>query len=340
MTTNHTRTFRVSLDAMGGDFGPSETVPAAINAVAAEGLEVLLVGDPREIQAEIIRHSVEDLPLKIIPSEGVIRDDESPLLALRSKPKASTVIGVGMVKEGMADAFVTMGSTGAAMAASAFGLGLMNGIDRPALGGPIYGLAENTVLIELGSSIDCNPTKLLNFAALGVAFARTYLETENPRVALLSVGSEANKGNKQVKDSFPIFQKSGLNFIGNVEGQDVVLDTADVIVCDGFVGNILLKAFEGIGDTLAKYMRQRLSGLLPDTDVSSVSQEVYDLLNRTEHTGGGPLFGIKGNVVVGHGRARASAIAGAIATAKRLGELSLTARMQEELAALHVSVPA
>ena len=340
MTTNHTRTFRVSLDAMGGDFGPSETVPAAINAVAAEGLEVLLVGDPREIQAEIIRHSAEDLPLKIIPSKDVIRDDESPLLALRSKPKASTVIGVGMVKEGMADAFVTMGSTGAAMAASAFGLGLMNGIDRPALGGPIYGLAENTVLIELGSSIDCNPTKLLNFAALGVAFARTYLETENPRVALLSVGSEANKGNKQVKESFPIFQKSGLNFIGNVEGQDVVLDTADVIVCDGFVGNILLKAFEGIGDTLAKYMKQRLSGLLSDTDVSSVSQDVYDLLNRTEHTGGGPLFGIKGNVVVGHGRARASAIAGAIATAKRLGELSLTARMQEELAALHVSVPA
>ena len=340
MTSNSTRTFRVSLDAMGGDFGPSETVPAAIEAVAAKGVEVLLVGDPKQIQAEIVRHAAQTLPIKIIPSEDVIRDDESPLQALRAKPKASAVIGVGLVKEGMADAFVTMGSTGAAMAASAFGLGLMEGIDRPALGGPIYGLAENTVLIELGSSIDCNPTKLLNFAALGVAFARTYLEIENPRVALLSVGSEANKGNKQMKESFPIFQQSGLNFIGNVEGHDIVSNTADVIVCDGFVGNILLKAFEGIGDTLSKYIKTRLSGLLSDKESSSVSQDVYDLLNRTEHTGGGPLFGIKGNVVVGHGRARASAIAGAIATAKRLGELSLTANMQEELAAIHVSVPA
>ena len=226
------------------------------------------------------------------------------------------------------------------MAASAFGLGLMDGIDRPALGGPIYGLAENTVLIELGSSIDCNPTKLLNFAALGVAFSRTYLEIENPRVALLSVGSEANKGNKQMKESFPIFQQSGLNFIGNVEGHDIVSNTADVIVCDGFVGNILLKAFEGIGDTLSQYIKTRLSGLLSDTESSAVSQDVYDLLNQTEHSGGGPLFGIKGNVVVGHGRARASAITGAISTAKRLGELSLTANMQEELAAIQVNVPA
>ncbi|MEE2656763.1 MAG: phosphate acyltransferase PlsX [Chloroflexota bacterium] len=340
MTNYNARAFRVSLDAMGGDFGPSETVPAAIEAVASKDLEVLLVGDPKEIHAEITRYSAQALPLQIIPSEGVIRDDESPLQALRAKPKASAVIGVGLVKEGLADAFVTMGSTGAAMAASAFGLGLMEGIDRPALGGPIYGLAEKTVLIELGSSIDCNPTKLLNFAALGVAFARTYLDIENPRVALLSVGSEANKGNKQMKETFPVFQQSGLNFIGNVEGHDVVSDTADVIVCDGFVGNILLKAFEGIGDTLATYMKQRLSGLLSDADASSVSQDVYDLLNRTEHTGGGPLFGIKGNVIVGHGRARATAISGAIATAKRLGEISLTAKMQEELASIQVSVPA
>jgi len=340
MTNYNARAFRVSLDAMGGDFGPSETVPAAIEAVASKDLEVLLVGDPKEIQAEITRYSAQALPLQIIPSEGVIRDDESPLQALRAKPKASAVIGVGLVKEGLADAFVTMGSTGAAMAASAFGLGLMEGIDRPALGGPIYGLAEKTVLIELGSSIDCNPTKLLNFAALGVAFARTYLDIENPRVALLSVGSEANKGNKQMKETFPVFQQSGLNFIGNVEGHDVVSDTADVIVCDGFVGNILLKAFEGIGDTLATYMKQRLSGLLSDADASSVSQDVYDLLNRTEHTGGGPLFGIKGNVIVGHGRARATAISGAIATAKRLGAISLTAKMQEELASIQVSVPA
>ena len=330
--------FRVSLDAMGGDFGPSETVAAAVTAVAAGDVHVLLVGDPAEIQTEIERHSAQDLPLTIVPSEDVIRDGESPLQALRTKPKASAIVGVGLVKEGLADAFVTMGSTGAAMAASAFGLGMLPGIERPGLGGPMYGLAPKTVLIELGSSIDCRPAQLINFAALGVAFARTYLEVSNPRVALLSVGSEDTKGNKQTKEAFPVFQESGLNFVGNVEGHDLAVNTADVVVCDGFVGNILLKTLEGIGDTLAAYMKGRLSGLLPEADAAAVSQDVYDLLNRTEHTGGGPLFGIKGNVIVGHGRAHASGIVGAIATAKRLHELSLTVKMEEELAAIRASV--
>ena len=338
MTSASTSPFRVSLDAMGGDFGPSETVAAAVAAVAAGDLHVLLVGDPTEIQVEIERHSAQDLPLTIVPSEDVIRDGESPLQALRAKPKASAIIGVGLVKEGLADAFVTMGSTGAAMAASAFGLGMMPGIERPGLGGPMYGLAPKTTLIELGSSIDCNPTKLLNFAALGVAFARTYLDVTNPRVALLSVGSEETKGNKQTKEAFPVFQQSGLNFIGNVEGHDLAVNTADVIVCDGFVGNILLKAMEGLGVSLAAYMKERLSGLVSEADAAAVSQDIYDILNRTEHTGGGPLFGVKGNVIVGHGRARAIGIAGAIATAKRLGELSLTSKMEEELATIRASV--
>ena len=338
MTSASTSPFRVSLDAMGGDFGPSETVAAAVAAVAEGDLHVLLVGDPSEIEAEIESHSAQNLPLTIVPSEDVIRDGESPLQALRAKPKASAIIGVGLVKDGLADAFITMGSTGAAMAASAFGLGMMPGIERPGLGGPMYGLAPKTTLIELGSSIDCNPTKLLNFAALGVAFARTYLEVVNPRVALLSVGSEDTKGNKQTKEAFPVFQQSGLNFIGNVEGNDLAVNTADVIVCDGFVGNILLKTLEGLGVTLAAYMKERLSGLVSEADAEAVGQDVYDILNRTEHTGGGPLFGIKGNVIVGHGRARASGIAGAIATAKRLGELSLTSKMEEELATIRASV--
>jgi len=334
MTSAPTQLLRVALDAMGGDYGPQETVAGAVMAVAAGGLQVLLVGDPAAIQPEIDRHAAGDLPLKIIPSEGVIADGESPLQALRAKPKASAIVGVGLVKEGLADTFVTMGSTGAAMAASALLLGLMEGIERPALGGPMYGLAPKTVLLELGSSIDCRPSQLLDFAALGVAFSRAYLEVPNPRVALLSVGSEESKGNKQTREAFALFQQSSLNFIGNVEGHDLAVETADVIVCDGFVGNILLKTLEGLGDTLSAYMKTRLSALLPEADATAVSRDVYDLLNRTEHTGGGPLFGVKGNIIVGHGRARASGIAGAINTAKRLSEISLIAKMEEELASL------
>jgi glycerol-3-phosphate acyltransferase PlsX len=203
MTSASTPPFRVALDAMGGDFGPPETVAGAVIAVAAGGLHVLLVGDPAEIQAEIDRQSAQNLPLTIVASEDVIRDGESPLQALRAKPKASAIVGVGLVKQELADAFVTMGSTGAAMAASAFGLGMMPGIERPGLGGPMYGLAPKTVLIEMGSSIDCRPSQLINFAALGVAFARTYLEVPNPRGCIAKRWLGGHKGKQADQRGVP-----------------------------------------------------------------------------------------------------------------------------------------
>lgn len=318
---------------MGGDYGPQETVAAAIAAVS-EGrgrVAVLLVGDADAVQPEIERLGGGGLPIKLVPSEGVILDSESPLQALRAKPKASAVVGVGMVKEGMADAFVTMGSTGAAMAASALLLGMMEGLERPALGGPILGYAPTTVFMELGSSIDCRPSQLVDFAALGVAFSRTYLEVADPRVGILSVGTEESKGNRQSKEAFPLFQASGLNFVGNLEGHDLGGDKADVIVCDGFVGNILLKTVEGLGVDISRYVKDRLASHLSEADATAISQDVYDLLNRTEYNGGGPLFGVKGNVIVGHGRAKSHGIARAVNTAVRVCETGLAAKMEEEL---------
>lgn len=336
MTNSHAQPLRIALDAMGGDYGPQETVAGAVAAVT-EGkgrVAVLLVGDPAEVQPELDRQGADRLPIKLIPSEGVILDGESPMQALRAKPKASCVVGVGMVKEGIADAFVTMGSTGATMAASALLLGMMEGIERPALGGPFIGLAPKTVVIELGSSIDCRPSQMLDFAALGVAFSRTYLEVPDPRVGILSVGEEESKGNRQTRDAYPLFQASGLNFVGNIEGHDLGADKADIVVCDGFVGNILLKTIEGLGDGLSRYMAERLKGHVPAEEAGAISQDLYDLLNRTEYNGGGPLFGIKGNVVVGHGRAKAAGIARAVSTAARLCETGLIAKMEEELNAL------
>ena len=321
---------------MGGDYGPRETVAGAI-AAATEGkgrVAVLLVGDAEAVQPEMERQNVQGLPIKFIPSEGVILDSESPLQALRTKPKASAVVGVGMVKEGHADSFVTMGSTGAAMAAGALLLGMMEGIERPALGGPLIGLAPKTVIIELGSSIDCRPSQLVDFAALGVAFSRTYLEVPDPRVALLSVGEEESKGNRQTKDAFPLFQASGLNFVGNVEGHDLCADKADIVVCDGFVGNILLKTIEGLGESLARYMTERLKGHMPEADAGAIGKELYGLLNRTESNGGGPLFGIKGNVIVGHGRTSAVGISQAVSTAARIYETNLVGQMEKELTLL------
>lgn len=336
MANSPAQPLRIALDAMGGDYGPPETVAAAVAAVT-EGhgrVAVLLVGDPDAVQPELNRQAGPGLPIKLIPSEGVILDSESPMQALRAKPKASALIGVGLVKEGIADAFVTMGSTGATMAASALLLGMMEGLDRPALGGPILGYAPGTVLIELGSSIDCRPSQLVDFAAMGVAFSRTYLEVADPRVALLSVGEEESKGNRQTREAFPLFQASGLNFVGNVEGHDLGAGKADVIVCDGFVGNILLKTIEGLGESLSRYVTERLAGHLSAEEAAAIGRDLYDVLNRTEYNGGGPLFGIRGNVVVGHGRAGAPGIARAVNTAARLCEINLVGKMEEELNAL------
>ena len=340
MTNSHAQPLRIALDAMGGDYGPQETVAGAVAAVT-EGkgrVAVLLVGDAEAVQPELERQNVQGLPIKFIPSEGVILDSESPMQAFRAKPKASAIVGVGMIKEGYADAFVTMGSTGAAMAASALLLGMMEGIERPALGGPIIGLAPKTVFIEIGSSIDCRPSQLLDFAALGVAFSRTYLEVSDPRVGILSVGAEEGKGNRQTKEAFPLFQASGLNFVGNVEGHDLCGDRVDVIVCDGFVGNILLKAFESLGEGLSRYVTERLASLVSEADAAAVGRDVYNMLNRIEYTGGGPLFGVRGNVIVGHGRASSTGISQAVITAARLSETNLAGQMEEELTALRARI--
>ena len=331
MTSDPSPRVKVALDAMGGDFGPAATVPAALLAAQRGGVEVLLVGDPAAIQEELSRHPSDGLPVTVVPSEGMIGEGKAPIQALRQNPRASVMVGTSLVKEGRADALVTMGSTGAAMAASSMVLGLLEGIERPALGGPIIGLAPNMVLLELGANVDCRPGQLVDFAALGVAFAQVHLKVSQPRVALLSVGSEAGKGNRQTREAAEAFAQSGLNFIGNVEGHDLVAGRADVVVCDGFVGNILMKTVEGIGDVLSTHLRQRLRDLLPQPQLEALGREVYDLLNLAEHVGGGPLFGVRGLVVVGHGRASAQAVAAAIETARYSSDVGLLDRMEDEL---------
>ncbi len=326
------RLVRVALDVMGGDHAPRETVAGAIEAASAGGVQVMLVGDPSAVEPELAKHDTSGLPLGSIPSEGVILEGEPPALALRQKPRASIIVAAGLVKMGQADALVTMGSTGAAMATSALTFGTMEGIERPALGGPVLGLAPNTVIIDLGTNIDCRPSQLLSFAIIGSVFARQFLSVENPRVALLSVGAEEGKGNRQVKEATEVLKQSGLNFIGNVEASDIPLGRADVVVCDGFAGNIVMKLSEGLGVAIAEYLVERLKGKLPDGEVGKLSQDVFNLTNLVENVGGGPLFGVKGVAVVGHGRAKAGAVARAIGMARRVVELNFINTLEQELA--------
>lgn len=348
MTTseNTAAPVRVALDAMGGDNGPAATVPGALAALAAHpGLRIALVGDPDAIAAELDRQAAAgsvDIAnsIEIIAAaDGKITDDEHPVAALRRKPQASIAVAMRRLRAGEADLVVSAGSTGASMATAVMGLGLMDGLERPCIGGNFLGLAPNTTVVDLGSNVDCRPALLLSFAALGVAFSRRILNIANPRVALLSVGEEAAKGNRQVQESHALFAGSHLNFVGNVEGMDFFTDRADVIVCDGFVGNILIKFAEGLGSVLRPYLQQQLAELLPAEQLRGLADALWQTTNRPR-TMGGPLFGVNGLVMVAHGSSAAEGIAGAIDTGLRAHHIDLVGGFRQELAELGNSAAA
>ena len=335
MTTpdNHptTRPCRVAVDAMGGDFAPAEIVEGALLGARAHNVHVILVGDPPAIQAELQRLQIPPDSVPIAPSKGSISEGEHPARALRKNPRASVAVATGLVKIGKADAMVSLGSTGGAMASAALGLGLLPGVERPCVGGPFISLAPHTAILDVGSNIDCRPQQLMSFAVMGCVFVRKFLGIPNPTVGLLSVGHEEGKGNRLVKDAYPIFKQSGLNFVGNVEGSDILADKTNVVVCDGFVGNVLLKFAESLGGSAAAFLQQKLQGMLPDEDLQRLSQSLYDLTNRSTKTSG-PLFGVNGNVIVGHGASRSAEVAGAIETAKRCIRMDLANAIKQELA--------
>jgi len=324
---------RVAVDTMGGDFGPPETVKGALQAMEAHNIELLLVGDQEVVEAELAHYDIKGKPVQVVASEGKIGDDEHPIEGLRRKPKSSILVATKLMKSGDANLLVSMGSTGASMASSVFILGLMEGLERPCIGGPFLGVAPRTVLVDMGSNMDCRPSLMVSFGALGSVFSQEFLGIENPRVGLLSVGSEAAKGNRQVHESYQLLQESHLNFIGNVEGMDFFTDRVDVIVCDGFVGNIIMKFTEGLGTALSRYVEQRLAGHLPSDELGKVSEDLWQTTNMPR-TMGGPLFGVNGMVMIGHGSCRASGIAGAIDTGVRCEGIGMVDSMRQELARL------
>lgn len=324
------RRVRIALDAMGGDYGPAEVVKGAVEAARGGGVDIILVGNQDVVEAELGKYSEEELPIRVVASDGKISDDEPPALTLRRKPQASIVVSTRLVREGEADAVVTMGSTGAAIASASLLLGVLEGLERPALGGAFMGLAPRTVLLDLGANVDCRPSQLLSFAILGSVFARRFLEVPDPRVALLNVGKETAKGNRLVRESQELLRKSGLNFVGNVEGMDLFTDKADVIVCDGFVGNTLVKFAEGMAAALFNYVREHISKSLLLRALEPMASILWELAALGRKTGA-PLFGVNGVVIVGHGASTAETIAGSVNTARRCVEISLVQGMREEM---------
>jgi glycerol-3-phosphate acyltransferase PlsX len=332
MDTDEHKQVRVAADAMGGDYAPAEVVKGAVQAARNEGVEIILVGPEERLRAELATYDTADLSLDIHHTDQFIVEGEHPAAALRKKPQTSVAVAARLVQEGRAEAAVSMGHTGASMIAAQWVLGSMEGIDRPVGGGIPFALAPQTVILDLGPNVDCRPRQFVQFAALGTAYARCLLGLDNPTVALLSIGSEEGKGNRQGQEAYQLLKKSGLNFIGNVEGWDLVSGRANVIVCDGFVGNILLKFGEGLSAVLARWLRERLAGLLPSTEVQRLTNELQEMMEIEKRIGGGALLGVKGVMVVGHGRSRALGVEKAIGQAKLAVESHLIETMEEELA--------
>ncbi|MFH1775354.1 MAG: phosphate acyltransferase PlsX [Chloroflexota bacterium] len=322
---------RIAVDAMGGDYAPGETVKGAVAAAREVGIEILLVGPRSEIEAELAKTDISHLPVSLVEASETIKDGEAPAMAVLRKRDSSIAVATRLVKEGKADAVVSAGSTGAVMVSALQYLGALPGIDRPMAGGPFLGLAPQTIVLDLGANVGCQAYHLVNFAVAGSVFARSFLGIENPTVGLLNVGAEEGKGNDVTKEAYPLLQKSGLNFIGNVEGMDILRGRANVIVCDGFVGNILLKLCEGLGRTVGHWLSKELKDSLPATDLEVVTAKLVRLMCPGEVAGGGPLWGVNGVSAVAHGNSQAPQIVGTIQQAKLAVESGFVAKLRREL---------
>ncbi|MBG82046.1 MAG: phosphate acyltransferase PlsX [SAR202 cluster bacterium] len=336
MTGNPQSIISIALDAMGGDHGPSVTVPAAIQAIEEGGVAVALVGNIQAINAELDRYESKAKQLvQVVPAEGVVEEGESPARAFRSKPNASIFVSAGTVKAGKTAGFVSMGSTGASIAAATVVYGTLDGIDRGALGGPVVGYAPNSVIIDLGTNVDTRPSLLVDFAALGNVMSKLIYKNENPRIALLSVGTEEGKGNTLVKETSELLNATDLNFVGNIEANDLPAGKAEVVLCDGFVGNVILKLTEGLGDAVVNHVNT----VLGDSEASNrLAKEIFERMNILEAFGGGPLLGVNGLAIVGHGASGINAVANAIGTAKFVVNTGLIEAQQSELDRIRAEV--
>ncbi|MCX6012246.1 MAG: phosphate acyltransferase PlsX [Chloroflexi bacterium] len=323
---------KISIDAMGGDYAPTEIVKGAVQASKELNVGIILAGPKTIIEAELAKLCTSNLPIEIVEANDFIKEGEAPAIAVMRKPNSSIAIATKLVKEGKADATLSAGSTGACMVSALQYLGTLPGIERPVAGGAFFRLAPNTVVIDLGTNVGCQPYQLAEFAVIGSVYAKIFLGIEKPKIALLSVGAEEGKGNDQVKEAYGLLKKTSLNFIGNVEGMDIAEGKANVVVCDGFVGNILAKFCEGVGKSLSEWINDELKTKLSPDDLKVLSLKVYGMLSPGMAMGGGPLLGVNGVFGVCHGRSRAPQIFGTIKQLKIAVESRFVESLKLELA--------
>ncbi len=327
----------IYVDAMGGDFAPQATVEGAVMAVKAYQIPVTLVGRETDINKELAKYDVPRDDVRVIHADSVIGFDEEPVYAVRHKNDSSLVVALDAMKGDDNAVLVSAGSTGALLTGALLKLGRIKGIKRPALGAPLPRMdGGRALLIDCGANADCKPLYLSQFAAMGSIYSEQILGVKNPKVALLNIGTEAEKGSMAVKEAYELLSKqSGISFIGNIESKEVLRSEADVIVTDGFTGNILLKSIEGtssvlmktIKDTLMASAKGKLAGALIKSDLSGLKKQF-----SSDEIGGSPFLGVKGGVIKAHGSSSAYAFKNAIGQAAAYGKADITLRVKAALA--------
>lgn len=328
---------KVAVDAMGSDYAPKEIVLGAVQAAKEYQCEIILVGD--QIQIQQVLNTVENwenLNISIHHASETIEMDEHPGVAVRKKKNASVVLATRLVKEGVCDAVVSAGSTGAAAAAALFGLGRIKGVERPTIATPIPNLTGTTVLLDSGANVDSKPKHLVQSAVMGSIYAQYILGITSPRVGLLNIGEEETKGNEQALATYPLLkQLQTINFIGNVEGRDIPQGTVDVVVCDGFVGNVVLKFGEGLSRSIMQLVKESVknSGILTKLASLMVLPALNGLKKKLDAAeyGGAPLLGVNGCFIICHGSSKAKAIKNAIRVAIEFTQNRVVEHIRENI---------
>ncbi len=327
---------KIAVDAMGGDHGPAVVVEGAVAAVREFGAAVVLVGDKPAIEREVARLNAQSLALEICHASQVVGMGESPSHALRRKRDSSLRVSAELVRDGKAAGFISAGNTGAAMAISMFVIGVLPGVDRPAIAAVLPNLRKFTILLDAGANVDPKPWHLLQFAVMGHVYARDILGLDSPRVGLLSVGEEEGKGNELTKEAYELLKGSSLNFVGNVEGRDIYNGRCDVVVTDGFTGNVALKISESLAEMLGSMIKEELTRDTRSKLGAALSMPAFERFRRRidyTEVGGAPLLGIDGVAIICHGASPVKAIKNAVRVALEWAQAGLNEHIKAAIEA-------
>lgn len=323
---------KIIVDAMGGDFAPGVVIEGTVAAVREYEIDVGLVGDEAKINSLLKKSRYRGERISVYPSQEVIEMSESAASSVRKKRNSSIVLGLNLVKEGQGEAFFSAGNTGAVVCAATLGLGLLPGIERPGIAIVTPTLKGISLIIDVGANIDPKPTQLLQYGIMADAYCRYILNIPNPTVGLLNIGEEESKGTEFIKETHELLGKSSLNFIGNIEGKDLFSGKCDVVICDGFVGNVALKVSESLAEAMQEFLRRHLvSNLLGKLGLVLLKTSLLRFKKQMDYSeyGGAPLLGVNSVVIIGHGRSDAKAIKNAIRVAKEEFERGVNSKIIE-----------